>query len=298
MNPQHLPRPIHSLAIILSGAANFFLGISSLYWKELGEVSSMTLVAYRITLSAITLTLFVVFFRQAKKTTKVTLKSIHLHCIASLLIAINWGAFIWSSINGYLLESGLGYLLAPFVSIVLGSIVYHEPISLRSAISAIVAFGSVVALIIYTNDLNHFTYLSIATAWGLYTYIKKSTLLDSVNGLLIETLFLTGCLTVATVAFNLPITYPNELPNKLIWLAGAVSIAPLLMLSYSTGKMPLSLTGFLQFILPITLITISIFSNTQQISDTPLTLTLITTGILISLITYDISTSQRQKKDI
>ncbi|MGY2253314.1 hypothetical protein [Pseudomonas reactans] len=105
------------------------------------------------------------------------------------MIAFNWGAFIWSSINDHLLESGLGYLLAPFISIGMGCLIYHEPITPRKILSTIVALSSVAFLIFLSENLNHWTYLLIATTWGSYTYLKKTTSLDAISGLFIETFF-------------------------------------------------------------------------------------------------------------
>lgn len=283
-------------SIILSGLANVLLGISSLYWRTLGEISSTTLVAYRVVLSALILTFFILIFRCANQIKHYTIKLICLHSIASILIAINWGAFIWASINGYLLESGLGYLLAPFISVVLGAVVYREPMVARKTVSTAVAFGAIAVLIISTKHLNHLTYLLIASTWGAYTYIKKSTSLDAINGLLIETLFLTACLALAMTLFELPVAWPSELPTQssyLIWLAGGVSIVPLLMFSYATGKIPLSLTGFIQFMLPLTLFTLALLLRTQEISNTSLTLIISTAGLLITLIIYDLINPQR-----
>lgn len=293
-------RSAYLLPMIFSGLANFLLGVSSFYWRELDDVSPITLVAYRITLSAVTLSLFVGVFRTTNRFNKINLKLVLLHCIASLLIAINWAIFIVASINGHLLESGLGYLLAPFFSIALGAVIYHESISLKSAISAVVALSSVITLIIFTDNLNHSTYIFIATTWGLYTYVKKSTSLDAVNGLLIETLFLTACLAIAIIAFSLSITYPSGLSthsNRLIWLAGGVTIVPLLLLSHSAKNIPLSLTGFLQFILPITLISLSTVVHKQQIAGASLAIIGVTICILSIFIIYDIATSQQPKKD-
>lgn len=265
MNAYKTSRSTHALSIFLCGLANFLLGISSLYWRGLSDISPITLIAYRITLSAAILTLFVGLFRKKRNIKKLTIKLVLLHCIASLLIAVNWGSFIWASIHGLFLESGLGYLLAPFFSIALGITLYHESITFKKALSALIALSLIIALIISSNNLNHLTYIIISTTWGLYTYIKKLTPLDMVSGLLVETIFLTACLAIATLAFSLPVMYPSDFfthSNKLIWLAGGVSIVPLLMLSYSTGKIPLSLTGLLQFILPATLILVSILTHT------------------------------------
>lgn len=285
------------LAIALSGLANFFLGASSLYWKALSEFSSITLVVYRVTLSSAILALFLLVFRRLNHFKTLTLKLIITHCAAATMIAFNWGAFIWSSINGHLLESGLGYLLAPFISIGMGCLIYHEPITPRKTLSTIVALSSVASLIFLSENLNHWTYLLIATTWGSYTYLKKTTSLDAISGLFIETFFLTVILTLVVWTFDFTLTRPNDssYQNLSIWLAGVVSVTPLLMFSFATNKIPLSLTGFLQFILPLTLFSIGIFSYKQAIPTLSLTLLMVTAGILAILLAYDISTSTSSK---
>ncbi|KAE9653557.1 rarD protein [Pseudomonas sp. PB105] len=288
----------YALPIILSGLANLFLGLSSLYWRSFTDVSPITLVAYRIVLSAAILAVFVCIFRKASQIKKVTTKTVFLHCIASLLIAANWGAFIWASINEHFLESGLGYLIAPFFCIAIGLVIYREKISPKKAAILLVTLGFIIALIISSKNLNHLTYLIISGTWGAYIYIKKYSSLDAVSGLFVETLFLTLGLAIAKLALNIPIMYSDELDspsNTLILIAGAVSITPLLMLSYSTGKIPLSVTGLIQFILPITLISISTYTQKQKISDTSLALSFIFIGTLIVLVIYDAINNQPSK---
>ncbi|ETK15467.1 RarD protein [Pseudomonas sp. FH1] len=160
-------------------------------------------------------------------------------------------------------------------------------------LSTIVALSSVVSLVLLSENLNHWTYLLIATTWGSYTYLKKTTSLDAVSGLFLETLFLSAFLTLAIWAFNLTIIQPNESPyqNLLILLAGVVSVTPLLMFSFATNKIPLSATGFLQFILPLTLFSIGIIFYEQTIPKLSLALLMATASILAILLAYDLSTA-------
>lgn len=253
--------PPYTLPIILSGLAHFFLGASSLYWRKLSEVPPTTLVTYRIILSTAIISLFILLFRRTIHKDLFKPKTLIMHCFASLFLAANWGLFIWSSINGHFLESGLGYFLAPFISVALGVAIYREAVKPREISSICAALSAITLFILLTDSLNHWTYLLIAATWGAYTYIKKASPLDAVNGIFIETLFLTICLALTIWLFDFKFLHPSELTSKstqLIWLAGAVSTTPLLLFSYATGKIPLSLTGLLQFILPFTLIAISL----------------------------------------
>lgn len=281
------------LAVTSAGLANFFLGASSLYWREFKNIPPITLVAYRVTLSCITLALIITLFRSYGQFRKITLRIAALHCAASIFIAINWGTFIWSAINGNLLESALGYLLAPFITIVAGTIIYHERLTPNKLISISIAFTLTITLMIFSKTLNHLTYLLIATTWGLYTCLKKATPFSAVSGLFMETLFLAACLPLAAWLLGAQFVWPNQLPhtNLPIWLAGGVSIIPLLMFSSATGKIPLSLTGCLQFILPLTLLSIGAFVSKQETPTSSLVLIIATNCILALLIGYDIKTS-------
>lgn len=299
MNPLQINIDPHTLPITLSVFAHFLLGASSLYWKELGEVTPTTLVAYRIILSAFILSLFILLFRRPDQQRLLKPRIALRHLCASFFIAANWAAFIWPSINGYILESALGYLLAPFISITLGVTLYHDPINAKKTASILTALCCIAALILLTENLNHWIYLVIAATWGLYTYIKKATPLNAEQGLLLETVFLSLCLPPAVLLFDLKILYPHELPTQainLIWLAGAVSTAPLLMFSYAAGKIPLSLTGLLQFTLPFTLITISFTAYEQKAPPVSLAIIITTTTILATLIIYDTVASRRPKQ--
>lgn len=300
MQPQHPTQTKYRLAIVISGSANLMLAVSSLYWRELRETPALTVLAYRIILSAIILSLLVLRPRNLEQIKHLTPKIIITHCTASFLIAINWITFIWASINGYVFESGIGYLLAPLIPIALGVLIYKERIAYKKGITALIPFIAIILLIAFNENLNHRTYLLIATTWGSYTYLKKTTPLNAVNGLFLETIFLTACLALAIWLLGLPIISPSELSDRsslLIWIAGTVSIIPLLMFSFATGKIPLALTGLIQFILPLTLLIIGLLFNKQKISTLSLTLIFVTSSLSIALITYDMIVVARRNQE-
>jgi RarD protein len=47
-------------------------------------------------------------------------RRLRLVAIGSVLIAVNWGVFIWAVLNEHVLESSLGYFINPLVLIFLG----------------------------------------------------------------------------------------------------------------------------------------------------------------------------------
>ena len=110
------------LAAIIS---NVLLGLSSLYWKALDEMSPFALLSYRVVFSAVSVT-FVLLARKELKCLllEIKWKDISLHGAAAILVACNWGVFIWASIHSRVFESGLGYLIAPLFGIGLGLVFY------------------------------------------------------------------------------------------------------------------------------------------------------------------------------
>lgn len=239
MRPLQPSRAALCMAILISGSANLILAASSLYWKALEEIPPLTVLTYRIILSTAALSFFIFTPRKVNQIKNLTPRSILIHCAASLLVAVNWLTFISASINGNVLESGLGYLLAPFIAIVLGISIYRERITHTKILAISISFIAIVLLIAFSNTLNHWIYLLIATTWGSYTYLKKATPVDAVNGLFLETTFLTAGLALVIWLFDLPIILPGELSDRssgLIWLAGLISIIPLLMFFFRHRK--------------------------------------------------------------
>ncbi|MGC6372204.1 protein RarD [Pseudomonas sp. K2I15] len=294
----HLPEN-HTVAICLGVGANILLGVSSLYWRELSDVSPQTLVAYRIILSLLLLSVIVFSRNGFYEIRKIKIELLALHCLASLLVAANWTAFIWASVNGHILESGFGYLLAPLLSIAMGVFFYHESLRTTQVISIIIALCSAVLLILYSDELNHWTYIVIATTWGAYTCFKKATPLNATNGLFVETAFLSICLTLIIIIYGWAPAWPNELSTQsclIIWLAGAISIIPLMMFASATSKIPLSMMGFFQFILPTTQLIVALLFYKQSISTISLILFVATIGALALVLLYELITSLARPK--
>lgn len=253
-------------ALFCGSTANVLLGFSSLYWRELNAFSALILIVFRILLSLFTLTLIILWTKKIHGIKNLNMKVLSLHFGASILLTINWGAFIWASVNGYILESGFGYLLAPFLPIGIGVLIYNETLRITQTLSIITISASATLLILYDSKLNHWVYLAIAISWGLYTCTKKATPLNSINGLLIETLFLSIGILAAWIILDWSFSWPESTTYRFGWLiffAGCVSVLPLAMFAYATKKLPLATTGFLQFILPLTQLFVAIFFYRQ-----------------------------------
>ncbi|MEB0233371.1 rarD protein, partial [Undibacterium sp. 10I3] len=85
-------------AVVAGVTANLILGASSLFWLALSDIPTEVLLCYRILASYFTLAVLVLMIGQCRYfISSLTFDSTLYHLGAALLIAINWGTFVWSS---------------------------------------------------------------------------------------------------------------------------------------------------------------------------------------------------------
>ncbi|QBI05030.1 rarD protein [Pseudoduganella albidiflava] len=257
--------------MIAGVAANLFLGFSSLFWKELASVAPATLLGYRIVLSLATLVAVMALLGRFQGLgTRLTGRVVAIHAAAALLVAGNWGTFIWASIHGHVVESGLGYLIAPFVAIAVGALALGDPMTwLRKGALAVI-IAAVLAMVLRSGELQHWVYLVIGATWGGYACLKKLTTLDAFSGLLCETVVLAALLAVSLAAsattMRLPAAIPWPAVPVLLALSGLVSVLPLWLFSLAAARLPLSVMGFFQFVLPTTQLFVALVFYRQAVS--------------------------------
>ena len=265
-----------NLRAILAGiAANLFLGFSSLFWKALAALPPVTLLGYRILLSLATLAVVMAMvgrFRGLRA--RLTWRVLAIHAAAAGLVVINWGTFIWASIHGHVVESGLGYLIAPFVAIAVGAVAAGDPTSRvrKGALAVIVA--AVFAMVQRSGELQHWVYLVIGATWGAYACLKKLTTLDAFSGLLCETVVLAALLALSLAASATSLRLPEAMADTgqllLLALCGVVSVLPLWLFSLAAARLRLSVMGFFQFVLPTTQLFVALVFYRQAVSPNTL----------------------------
>lgn len=264
-------KPSDYFAAVISGvAANVILGASSLFWKALSAIPPVTLLGYRIFLSLVTLMVVMGLLRRYREMgEKLTSRNVAIHGIAAVLVAVNWGTFIWASIQGHVIESGLGYLIAPFVAIGIGAFVLGEPMSWIRIGGLIAIAVCVVVLLHGSGELSEWVYLVIGVTWGGYACLKKFTSLDAFGGLLCETLVLGLVWLMLMLMPLMSMRLPEGLPGETLLLlasCGIVSVLPLWLFAKAAFRLPLSVMGFFQFVLPTTQLIVALAFYRQPMS--------------------------------
>jgi len=172
--------------------------------------------------------------------------------LTSFFLGINWGVYIWAVSVNRIVEASLGYYITPLVNVAFGVFVFRERLRLFQWVAVVLAAIGVLALTIQYGAIPWIA-LAIAISWGSYSLLKKSLNLGALEGLSVET----------TVALLPNLAYLIWLENQgraqfgnslgftlLLVCAGVVTVVPLLLFNGATTRLPLTLTGLLQYITP------------------------------------------------
>ena len=172
--------------------------------------------------------------------------------LATVLIAINWGLYVWATTHQATLEASLGYYINPLLNMVVGLWLFRERIDRWGW----VAIGlAAVGVLFQALALGRPPWISLllALSFGAYGVIKKRVPVEAQAGLFIECLLLLP-LGIAYVVwlqmagqghgFSTPEGFAWALAN------GPATVLPLALFAFAARRMPLSTMGFIQFLAP------------------------------------------------
>lgn len=251
MQPQ---RSSYKKGLLFAVSAYFIWGIFPLYWKMLDKIPATQILAHRIVWSFVFLAIVVFIsrnqnFRQYLKNKKIML----LLTVSAILISANWGIYIYAVNNKQIVEASLGYYINPMVNIALGMIFLKERLNRIQTLAVLFALSGLVYLTIEVGRLPVIS-LFLAITFGLYALVRKKANLQSMPGLLIETMVLAPVaiiyLWMTEQSGSGAFMHQSTLTNLLLILAGPVTAIPLFLFGIAAPKIPLSTMGFIQYFSP------------------------------------------------
>jgi chloramphenicol-sensitive protein RarD len=174
--------------------------------------------------------------------------------LAALLLTGNWTSYVWAVTHDNVVETALGYFLAPLGTMLVGVVVFHEWMRTAQRVAA----GLVgVAIVVLTIGYGRVPFLAlvIAVSWTFYGLLKRQIPLSALESLTAET-FVLALPAVALVAWGA--TRSDGVPSGasasqlvLIGLAGIVTAVPLVMFGYAARRVPFTVLGPMQYAVPI-----------------------------------------------
>ena len=231
-------------------------GFFPIYFKLLRPAGPLEILAHRVIWSVVFVSLLLAGLRNWRFLARV-LRSPRLFggiSAAAVLIAINWGTYIYGVNSSRVVETALGYFITPLVLVLLGVTVQRE--RLRRWQWAAVAVG-VLAVVVLTVDYGRLPWIALllAGSFGSYSLVKKRLALPPAQGLFVESAVLAlpalAYLIWLTAAGRATFGHVSVTHTVLMVVAGVATAVPLLLFAAPANRVPMVGLGILQYLAPI-----------------------------------------------
>jgi chloramphenicol-sensitive protein RarD len=261
-----------------AGSAGFAYGLGAygiwglvpLFWALLSRALPTEILAHRMVWSfvfAVILSLILLprnWLREIATRQKLIMLG-----VASLLVSVNWGVFIWATANHRVTEVALGYYINPIVSILIGVIGLRE--RLRGYQWGAVGLAAL-AVIVLTIEYGRppWIALTLAISFGTYGLLKNLVRGGAVQTLVIESTYMLipaiGYLIFLQATGALTFIHLGWGHSLLLAAGGLVTLIPLLLFNAAATRIPLSMIGLLQYLAPTLHFILGVFYFGEQMS--------------------------------
>ncbi|MEJ6475811.1 EamA family transporter RarD [Pseudoalteromonas piscicida] len=230
-------------------------GLAPIYFKQLVHVDAIEILIHRVVWSVFFIALIVLAKQQWPKIKAIVgnPKLLAMLTVTALLLGFNWGLFIWSVNNGYMLDASLGYYINPLLNVLLGMLFLSERLRAAQKFAVLLAIIGVVLQLISFGSFPVIAF-SLAGSFAIYGLLRKTLAVESLPGLLIEALILTP-IALTYWWWVEPSTTSNLFnndwyTNALLISAGVITTLPLLCFTAAAKRIPYTTLGFFQYIGP------------------------------------------------
>ena len=172
---------------------------------------------------------------------------------SAALLGLNWGTHIVAILTGQVVDAGIGYLLTPLLSVILGAIVLRQRLSVQQWLGVALA-GAALLVIGAGYGSVPWVVLLLPLSWAIYGLVKQKFLIEA--PVLVS--FTAELSLLAPIGFGLlawlgltgqATTWTTGSPHLLLLAStGFVTVVPLLLLNASVRQLRLATLGMLQYI--------------------------------------------------
>jgi chloramphenicol-sensitive protein RarD len=237
-------------------AAYVCWGFFPLYFKLLRPAGALEILAHRVVWSAVFVALLLSALRGWRRIAGLrhrprTVAGI---ALAAVLIAVNWGVYIYGVNSAHVVETSLGYFITPLIAVAFGLALFGE--RLRWAQWFALGLGAL-AVVVLTVDYGRLPWiaLTLAVSFSTYGMVKKRLGLPPTDGLFVES----GLLAVPGLAYlgwlqasgHSTFGHGSAGHTVLLLVSGAITAVPLLLFASAANRIPMTGLGILQYVAPI-----------------------------------------------
>lgn len=229
--------------------------VAPVYFKLLGNVGAVEIVAHRVVWTVLLVGALVLAMRGPAGIVRAvgSWRRLGVFALTTALISANWTIFIWAITHNRMVESSLGYYINPLVNVLLGVVFLQERLS-RRQLGAVLIAGAGVGSLVASYGSVPWVALSLALTFGFYALVRKKAGIDPMVGLLVET----GLLVPLALGYLLWLNGTGAGTfgahglgtDLMLALAGPVTAVPLVLFMIGAARLKLSTIGLLQYIGP------------------------------------------------
>jgi chloramphenicol-sensitive protein RarD len=240
---------------VLGAAAYTMWGLFPLYWPLLEPAGAVEILAHRVAWSMLTMVVLVVAVRRGSQMRALLAdpRTRGILALAAVVIAVNWGAYIWGVNNGHVVETSLGYFINPLVTVLMGVLVLQERLRPLQWAALGLAAPAVVGLTLEYGR-PPWVALVLAFSFGSYGLAKKKANAGAVESLTFETMVLAP-VAVAYIVY-LVATGSSHFGGygaghvALLVGTGIITAIPLICFGAAATRVSMTTLGLLQYLAP------------------------------------------------
>ncbi|MDO5498228.1 MAG: EamA family transporter RarD, partial [Propionibacteriaceae bacterium] len=262
-------RRSHNLGVSAALGAYLLWGLVPMFWPLLSRSGAVEILAHRIVWSTVLGALLVLLFARRRWRAQISGRGTIIRLfVASIVIAVNWGVYIWAVNSGRVTEAALGYYINPLLAIIAGVVLFSE----RLAPMQWAAIGlATVAVVVITIEYGQppWAALVLAVSFTIYGVVKKRVKVEPIVSMTAES----ALMTVPAIGFLIWLGTrgagafgQHGIGYDLLLACSGVVTAVLLLVAYAAQRIPLSLIGLTQYIAPTMQFLLGVFYFREPMS--------------------------------
>ena len=242
--------------IIASSSGSLWWGfLGTYYFQYITFVGTLEVVVHRCIWTTLILLITTTFLNKWHLLKKIISdkKKLLILSITSLLIFGNWTVWIYAVATNKIIDASFGYFIFPIISVFFGFLFFNERLNKKRIISISLVVVATTYLFLNFSSLP-WVGITVALFWSIYNLLRKKINVDVDVGLLIENLFI---FPLAIVIFYLifknnlnDFSLSNPTLMALLFLAGPMTVIPLLLYIKGVELSGLGPSGMIFFIAP------------------------------------------------
>lgn len=231
-------------------------GLFTVYWKQLGHLDPFEMIGWRILSAAVIMTGFCAATGRLPDV-RAALGDGPLRnrlIAAGILLIVNWTGYVWAVANDRVIETALGYFLAPLTTMLLGVYAFREQLT---PLKRLAIASTAVAVVVLTVSYGAVPWIAvvIAASWSTYGVTKRMVPLGPFSSLTSELyLIVVPALAIVLLGFTRDTGIPNEAAG-VDWLllagTGAITALPLTLFAFAAQRVPFTILGPTNFLVPV-----------------------------------------------